>query len=103
MQKDCCDENSTLVGVDLSNAFASSYGQRQIVLEFHDRTKRLVGGLPSVEVQTRILRLAPDNYKEQLANYLVLRGYLRQQPKFDQGKVSIIDLRLSELAFISYE
>ena len=108
----CCDESSTLLSIDVSKAFAPSYGQRQIVMVFEDRIQRLIDGRPVFNVYPRIVRLAPDSYRQQLANYLVLRSYLRQQEKAGAGTeklvlgkaaVMIIDMRLSELAFIGTE
>lgn len=110
-----CDENTSLRRVDVSNAFAPSYGQRQIVLIFEEKMNRMNEGMPIVYSYPRMLRLSPDNYREQLANYLELSKFLRQQdskamPALSMPtagilkmKATIIDMRLSELAFIETE
>ena len=107
-----CDEFSTLNCIDVSNAFALSDGQRQIVLVLEDRLLRVVEGQTILSIHPRILRLRQDNYRQQLGHYLVLRSYLRENDRasplsgketIQQAKGIIIDLRLSELAFISKE
>lgn len=107
-----CDEFSSLSCIDVSNAFASSDGQRQIVMLLEDRLPRVVDGQTVLCIYPRILRLRPDNYKQQLGNYLILRSYLREQDRLSpppaqgtvqKAKATIIDLRLSELAFFAVE
>lgn len=107
-----CDEFSSVNCIDVSNAFALSDGQRQIVLVLEDRLLRVVEGQTVLSIHPRILRLRQDNYHEQLGNYLVLRSYLRENDRaspvigketIQKEKAVIIDLRLSELAFISKE
>ncbi len=110
----CCDSMSSLSRIDVSAISALSYGQRQIVLIFEERIPKMVEGAPILWTTTHLLRLSPDNYHEQLANYLVLRTYLREHEKpikivgsqpgsILKGNRIIIDLRLSELAFITKE
>lgn len=105
-----CDDYSLLSSIDVSQAFAPSDGQRQIVLVIEDRFIRVVDGQTILCVYPRILRLREDNMSEQLGNYLILRTYLREQDRgsplagkgtIQQAKAVIIDLRLSELAFLS--
>lgn len=107
-----CDESSSLRSIDVSQAFALSDGQRQVVIKLEDRFLRLVKGQAILYVYPRILRLSEDNYKQQLGNYLILRSYLREKdlvslasPKgaVEEAKAVIIDLRLSELAFFAVE
>jgi len=110
--KYCCDENSNLLRIDVSKAFAPSYGQRQIVMEYEDQASRVVDGHPVYIISQRFIRLAPETYKQQFANYLTLHNHIRKQEKSmpiaDAGtiikaKATLIDLRLSELAFIDNE
>ena len=68
--------------IDVSRAFASSYGQREVI----------------VSGENEILRLAADNYSQQIANFLTLRRFLHQEKRWDKV---VIDLRIQELAFIS--
>jgi len=103
-----CDEYSSLCRIDVSRAFTSSAGQREIVLVLEDRFSKVENSQTVLSVHPRILRLHQDNYRQQLGNYLGLRSYLREQEKLlpltgkgtiRQAKAVIIDLRLSELAF----
>lgn len=101
-------EGMQIERIDVSNAFAPSLGQREIVVKIEDelvlqRTqKELVCLFP------KILRLAPKDYRAQLGHFLSLRrsmleDYKRQLVSVQQGgKFSprIIDLRIPQLAFI---
>lgn len=109
---DYCDEMSSISRIDVSKAFALSDGQRQIVIALEDRIARVVDGKSVLCIYPRLLRLRPDNCRRQLANYPALRSYLRKKdraaPPSDNGvvvqaKATIIDLRLSELAFFVAE
>jgi len=109
VSRHCCNEMTLLRRIDISKAFAPSYGQRQIVLELEERCTRMVDGQPALCSYPRMLRLSPDNYQEQLSNYLVLRTHLKQQEdksqlvyaeKILRANMMVIDLRLSDLAFI---
>jgi hypothetical protein len=86
--------------IDVSNAFAESYGTREIVVMTEDRLIKQNG----VEVRIpRILRLSSKNYAQELGNYLKLREQLlaeeKQSPDL-QFKEKIIDFRIQKLAFI---
>ena len=72
----------TISRIDLSDALAPSAGRRQIVLILNDG-------------QSRILRLTPTRYPQELGNYLELRKTLITSP----GQ-QIIDMRIENLAFI---
>jgi hypothetical protein len=87
--------------IDVSNAFSSSYGQRQIVIILADRLTESQNG------KRRILRLSSRNYLNELNNYLVLRAYLIENEEFhskeggrDQATPMIVDLRIPRLAFL---
>lgn len=67
--------------LDVSKAFADTYGHREIVLITED------GGI------TRALRLSLNNYPQELGNYLTLRDSLPATPQ-------VIDMRIPSLAFI---
>jgi POTRA domain, FtsQ-type len=108
----CCDDVSYLCRIDVSHAYALSYGQRQIVVIMEDRMARDEGDRSVFYSYPRILRLNTENYVQQLANYLVLREYLREQEAkkpmdttSSNIKVNamIIDLRVPQLAFIANE
>lgn len=108
--KYCCGDFTFLARVDVSKAFAQSYGQRQIVIVLEDRLEKEVEGQPILSINPKILRLSTENYEYQLKNYVVLQSYLREQESksFDdhsthlqQGKSTVVDLRLTDLAFIT--
>ena len=87
-ERTCCDASSSLVRIDLAQLDDPSAGRAQIVMIFEERNF------------THTLRLTPRNYLQELANYRTLRTYMREKQNF---KNSIIDLRLSNLAFIAAE
>lgn len=97
--------------IDVSNAFAESYGTREIVMVTEDyitqktQEKELQIHIP------RILRLTTKNYAQELGNYLKLREQLLQDEKKKISalqsvessiclKEKIIDFRVDKLAFI---
>jgi hypothetical protein len=98
--------------IDVSNAFAESYGTREIVLITEDTLIKTVQG-KTVEFRLpRILRLSTKNYAQELGNYLKLREQLFQE-EFEKLTLSaglgpvvrlpekIIDFRIQKLAFIA--
>jgi hypothetical protein len=94
--------------IDVSNAFAPSLGQREIVLfteeelTIRDQDREVVCIFP------KVLRLAPKEYGQQLSNFFALRknmveDYRRQLASVkESGRFAsrIIDLRIPQLAFI---
>lgn len=107
-----CDDKTVLCCIDVSQAYAGNNGQRQVVLSLEDRVVRVANGQSILCIHPRILRLCPDNFHEQLANYISLRTYLRDKEKaasltgkegIVQSKPTIIDMRLSDLAFFNAE
>lgn len=112
IMRQCCSDLTHLSYIDVSKAFALSYGQRQIVVILEDRVEKEIEGQPVLCVYPRILRLGTDNYEQQLKNYLVLQSYSRQQDSqffcnspgnIEKAKATIVDLRLQDLAFITNE
>jgi hypothetical protein len=105
-----CDVNLSLCSIDVSNAFASSEGKREIVLVLEDRLIRVVNGKTILRVQPHLVRLRQENMLQQLGNYIVVRKYLRENEKMEpigegtirHAKAITIDLRLSELAFFVF-
>ena len=71
--------------IDLSKVDADSLGQREIVVIIEEKN-----GL------FQILRLAPKNFSSQLKNFLRIKEYQKEIAEHN-----IIDLRISDLAFIS--
>ncbi len=111
--------------IDTSQAFSKSFGKREIVLIIDEEMNKKYqtmntnnDGLvdqnqnrQAVFVFPRILRLSPDDYAKQLANYFELRKKMekdyQKQLKAGAGsssvvyfKPKVVDLRISKLAFI---
>jgi len=63
--------------LDVSKAFASSLGRREVVME----------------VEGRLLRLTPKNFAQEVGNYVELHKELSKE-------AHVIDLRIPQLAFI---
>lgn len=84
-----CPEKTELREIDVAKAFALSYGQRQIVIVLEEKEK------PNAKI---ILRLSTHNYKQELANFLALRVLWNGK---ERGELSVIDLRIPHLAFVS--
>lgn len=101
---------SNVVRIDLSQAFASSCGKREIVLTVDHVIVQWQNGLEQQIVFPHLLRLGTKNYREQLINYLNLKEELIEQEKksallqinqpFLRLREKVIDLRLSKLAFV---
>ena len=70
-----------------------------------------IAGVRRLRGQSRILRLGTDNYQEQLENYILLQKHLGMLANIEEpnseiekdrlAKATVIDLRLSNLAFIA--
>lgn len=97
--------------IDVSNAFAESYGTREIVMMTEDRLFRHLDGKEVQFCIPRILRLSTKNYAQELGNYLKLREQLLEEesraailPQNGSSivylKEKIIDFRIQKLAFI---
>ncbi len=97
--------------IDVSRAFAESYGSREIVVLVEDKVLLQQEGRVLEYVFPKILRLSTQNYSKDLGNYLSLRSQLlieerasipsllkADDPSF--AKPKIIDLRIQNLAFI---
>lgn len=104
-------EGMRIKKIDVSNAFAKSAGQREIVLFTEEEIAVGEGAGQTVCLFPKILRLPPKDYSRQLSNFLSLRrsmleDYKRQiaQSRFSQPIVEftprIVDLRLSQMAFV---
>ena len=101
---------SNVVRIDLSYAFASSCGKREIVLTVDNTIVQWKNGLEQQMIFPHLLRLGTKNYREQLMNYLNLKEELIEQEKkrvvlqmnqpFLRLREKVIDLRLSKLAFV---
>lgn len=94
--------------IDVSNAFHPSLGQREIVLFTEEELTSKQNGQEIVCTFPKILRLAPKDYSQQLANFFSLRrsmaeDYQKQISTLKEGgrfAPRIIDLRIPQLAFV---
>jgi hypothetical protein len=102
-----------LLHIDLSKAFASSYGKREIVLQIEDEVICFCDGKELHFFFPCYLRLTVKNYPTELGNYLKLREQLYEKecrnvlsspieiPTEMHMPTKVIDLRIPDLAFIS--
>lgn len=97
--------------IDVSNAYAESYGTREIVIITEDFMIRTIDGKQVQFCFPRILRLSTKNYAQELGNYLKLREQLLEEEwkissipeksgSIVRLKEKIIDFRIQKLAFI---
>ena len=101
-------EGLAIKRIDVSNAFAPSLGQREIVLFTEEEVTVRQNEREIVCVFPKILRLAPKEYAQQLANFIALKrsmveDYRRQIASLQQNSrfaPRIIDLRIPQLAFV---
>ncbi len=94
--------------IDVSNAFAPSLGQREVVLFTEEEMSVRKTDGEIVCVFPKILRIAPKEYTQQLSNFFALRrsmmeDYRRQLASMQEGgrfAPRIVDLRIPQLAFV---
>ena len=100
--------------IDVSNAFAESFGTREIVVITEDVLFKNIKGKDLQIYLPRILRLSTKNYAQELGNYLKLRQQLLEEESkrialqenlepIIRLKEKIIDFRIDKLAFIDGE
>jgi hypothetical protein len=82
--------------IDVAEAYADSYGKRQIVVKLEER-KDFFSRSNSEEI---LLRLNVEHYKQNIVNFFSLDHALRVKNRKNQG-IRIIDLRIPHLAFVS--
>lgn len=97
LSKETFFDHCRLKRIDVSRGFASSYGQREIVVILEVKNESLVNQRSILTKHLRILRLSSANYEQELKNYSGLAKFLMQK---DSLKNLIIDLRIPNLAFI---
>jgi hypothetical protein len=81
--------------LDVSQAFADSFGQRQVVMVLEGMESNLTSSSRS----ELFLRLSPDDTKQELANFETLRKELFEN-KSGEHDIDWIDLRIPHLAYI---
>lgn len=85
--------------LDMTQAYAESYGQRQIVLIVEDINQ---DWRQAIDANSQVyLRLNTEDYAQSLRNFRTLYLASFQQPAlYLEGQPAIIDLRIPHLAFI---
>jgi hypothetical protein len=97
--------------VDVSNAFAPSFGRREIIIELEEYLEIIQEGLTAKYIFPKYLRLNEKEYEKQLANFLSLSQKMRNDyrrqinltkdtPKTVLCKAKLLDFRIPQLAFI---
>ncbi|NGX40123.1 MAG: Cell division protein FtsQ [Chlamydiae bacterium] len=97
--------------IDVSNAFASSYGKREIVLRTEDEIYLSLQEGSSRYLFPRLLRLSSRKYSQELSHYLKLREQLLEKENCElhcpsegsnitHASTKVIDFRIDQLAFI---
>ena len=89
--------------IDVSKAFAESYGAREIVLLIEEEVEQQKEGKKKRYLLPRLLRLSTKNFTQELGNYLELRQKLNGQEELFTLKEQVIDFRLAQLAFIIHK
>lgn len=100
-------ELCTIQRIDVSHAYAPSYGQREVVIILEDVLIRFQKGKEVVHTFPKILRLSTKSYAQELMNYLSLRETLLAKEKQEildlkspQAPPKVLDFRVPNLAFI---
>lgn len=104
-------EGMHLKRIDVSNAFASSAGRREIVLMIEDELTIRKEGQEVVCIFPKILRLPLKGYSQQLSNFFSLRRSMLEDYRSQIAKLQysqtpvqfaqrIIDLRIAECAYV---
>lgn len=102
------EDNFNVESIDVSNAFSNSCGTREIILITQDVIFFGNERKEDKQVFSRILRLSPKNFAQELGNYLKLRIALIEEDRkrasiakaVQKRSEKIIDLRIPNLAFI---
>ncbi|CUI16253.1 putative cell division protein FtsQ [Candidatus Protochlamydia naegleriophila] len=94
--------------VDVAEAYADSYGRRQVVIMLEESADKLSNDV----VKAFLLRLNTEHYKQNIANFFSLQTALNERKKAklpvtkavcSADKYVIVDLRIPHLAFIKEE
>ncbi len=101
----CCNERVQIRKIDVSKAYASSYGSRQAIIILEEQKSE--NG--TIHLYPQVLRVTAENYPQELANYLALKkGVLDRRKSTNTAKAQetivepsiVIDLRASHLAYL---
>ncbi|MCH1430291.1 MAG: hypothetical protein GWP59_01295 [Chlamydiales bacterium] len=95
--------------IDLSQAFASSLGKKEIVVELEDYNIVEEGDKAYRENYPKILRLNSSEFVKNLDDFLLVADYLREEAKKQHKNADrlnhpllVLDLRVGDLAFLSF-
>lgn len=94
-----------LMRMDVSKAFTKRYGEREIVLFFEMRA-HAGNELKRFSRQLAIVRFSPDNWQAQLQKFPELHLRIMKgmyEPFYKVKNRYVIDMRISQLAFIGEE
>jgi len=97
--------------IDVSNAFAPSFGRREIIVEIEENLDISQNGINTSYVFPKYLRLNEKEYAKQLSNFLSLSQKMRndyrrqirltkESPKVVKCKAKLLDFRIPQIAFI---
>lgn len=101
-------KHSNVKRIDVSRAYADSYGQRQVILMIEDWYERVVEGHSILCISPRILRLSTENYKDELQQFRLLQEFLQRQESQQiidakqaivKAEPMVIDMRIPQLAY----
>lgn len=94
--------HSTLEEIDVSQAFAESFGRREIVLLVNERFDIENGVYSNKKF---FIRLNVKEYKQNLINYLTLRQYIKSHKtqNLKDSRIAVIDLRIPSLGYLKRE
>lgn len=95
--------NIHLKRIDVSKAFHTSSGERQIVVVLEHQFVKKERDVPILLTVQRILRLNPKHFQDGLNNYWVLHQNLEQDALYGSQKKLTVDLRLKDLGFLKKE
>lgn len=109
LNEKCCNAYRSVAKVDVSKAYARSYGQREIIVVFDNLIEKEQEGKFIFAQRQHVLRLSTQGFRQELANYLTLSKLLNSEEMKDavdnsgsliKEEATIIDLRIPHLAFI---
>lgn len=83
--------------IDVSRAFAPSFGQREVIIVLEELIEKQVSNRPALVVAQRILRLNSDTYPNELKRFKKLHAQL------SASEAAVVDMRIPHLAFIKNE
>jgi len=102
-------EGTLIRRIDVSKAFAPSYGQREIVVILEDRREKSYNSNSYLYIYPRTIRFSTNRYLQELADFGALRDRLNKMGEPSEAASQstvwkapgmLIDMRIPQLAFI---